>query len=233
MEQQGTEAMGLRTASAARAVHIVDDDPQVRRALWFFLEAEGYSPRAFSSGADLLAELDQLPLAPMLLDLNMADTDGFQVLEEVKRRTPAAPVIVITGHGDVTRAVRAMKMGALDFVEKPFDDTALLGAVEAAMALLEEAIEQAWQAQDARQRVAALSAREQEVLCCLVGGKSNKVIAYDLGLSPRTVEMHRANMMQRLGVRTLPDALRIAHLAKVEARPSPASPSKLESHSQS
>lgn len=197
-----------------RAIHVVDDDAQVRRSLWFFLDAGGYAPRVFSNGADLLAELDHLPVAPLLLDLEMIEPNGFQVLEQLRTRATAIPVIIITGHGDVAGAVRAMKLGAMDFIEKPFDNTALLGMIEDAFAALSRSIEEGQQTNDARQRIAALSARERQVLDCLAAGGSNKTIAHDLGLSPRTVEMHRANMMQRLDVRTLPDALRLVHLAQ-------------------
>lgn len=198
------------------AIHIVDDDSGVRQSLWFFLTAAGYAPRVFSNGTDLLAELDQLPLAPLLLDLNMAEMDGFQVLEAMRKRASAVPVIILTGHGDVAGAVRAMKMGAFDFVEKPFDNETLLASITAAAALMARSTEQDREAREAGRRIAALSAREREVLSCLAAGKSNKVIARELGLSPRTVEMHRANMMQRLGVRGLPDALRLAHLTQLD-----------------
>lgn len=212
-----TQADMAVAAVPPAAVHVVDDDAQVRRSIWFFLDAAGYAPRVFGSGTDLLAELDQLPLAPVLLDLEMAELDGFEILARLKERVPAAPVIIITGHGDIPRAVKAMKMGAADFVQKPFDENALLNSVEASVESLARSTEQARQARDAERRVAALSTREREVLSCLAAGRSNKVIAHDLGLSPRTVEMHRANMMHRLGARNLLEALKVAQLARLDA----------------
>lgn len=202
---------------AHRAVHIVDDDAQVRRAVWFMLESAGYAPRVFACGEDFLSELDYLPLAPALVDLRMPDLDGFQLLTQIKQRAPAIPVVMLTGHGDIACAVRAMKLGALDFLEKPFDDHVLLNTIESASATMAQTVEQEEQQLDAARRIADLSRREQEVLACLVAGKSNKVIAFDLGLSIRTVEMHRVRMMRRLGVRTLPEALRVAHLGGMTA----------------
>ena len=196
-----------------RAVHIVDDDAHMRRAIWFMLESAGYAPRVFADGEDLLAELDYLPLAPLLCDMSMPGMDGFEVLAEVKRRAPAVPVIMMTGHGDVPFAVRAMKGGVIDFIEKPFRNDVLLEAVEAAAAMLAETVEQDQMMIDAVRRMADLTARERDVLDGLAAGKSNKVIAFDLGLSIRTIEMHRVRMMRRLGARTLPEALRLAHLA--------------------
>lgn len=201
-----------------RAVHIVDDDAQMRRAIWFMLESAGYAPRVFADGEDLLAELDYLPLAPLLSDLSMPGMDGLQLMSRVKARRPALPVIIITAHGDVSRAVEAMKAGAVDFIEKPFGMGELLGAVDAAAAMLEQNVEQDQALVDAALRIAELSAREREVLTCLAAGKSNKVIAFDLNLSVRTVEMHRVRMMRRLSVRSLPEALRLAHLGGLADR---------------
>ena len=191
-------------------VHVLDDDAQVRRSLWFFLTAAGFAPRVFSHGADLLAELDHLPPAPLLLDLYMADLNGFQVLEAMRLRGSMSSVIILTGRGDVSGAVRAMKLGAVDFIEKPFDDEALLAAILKAASSIADSTQKDREARIAKHRLECLSAREREVLACLNAGKSNKLIARDLGLSTRTVEMHRANMMQRLGVRSLPEALKIA-----------------------
>ncbi len=202
------------------AVHVVDDDAQVRRAIWFMLETAGYAPRVFASGEDLLAELDHLPLAPMLTDVHMPGLDGFDVLARVRQRAPAVPVIMVTGHGDVACAVRAMKAGAVDFLLKPIDEDVLVGAVNSAAASLIHSTERDEAQRDAARRIAELSAREQDVLASLVAGKPNKVIAFDLGLSIRTVEMHRVRMMRRLAVRSLPEALRLAHLAGLTAEQS-------------
>lgn len=195
-----------------RAVHVVDDDAQMRRAIWLMLDAAGYAPRVFVDGEDLLAELDHLPPAPLLLDICMPGLNGFELMMRVRRRAPAVPVIMVTANGDIQTAVRAMKDGAVDFLEKPFGMHVLLYAVDAAAGKLSMLIDHDGALRDARRRIAELSAREREVLDALVAGKSNKVIAYDLDLSIRTVEMHRVRMMRRLDVRTLPEALR-AHLA--------------------
>lgn len=215
-------SIGASTARPARrAVHVVDDDAGLRRAVWFLLESAGYAPRVFASGDDLLAELEHLPPAPVLVDLHMPRLDGFDVLDQVRRRTPAIPVVMMSAHGNVACAVRAMKSGAVDFVEKPFDDARLLDAVEAATERLARTIAQDEARLDAARRIAALSAREREVLAGLAAGKSNKVIAFERGLSIRTVEMHRVRMMRRLAARTLSEALRLAHLAGLDPAPPP------------
>ncbi|HWK36507.1 response regulator transcription factor [Sphingomonas sp.] len=197
-------------------VHVVDDDAQVRRAVWFLLESAGYAPRVFACGDDLLAELDELPLAPVLVDLCPPGFAGFDLLDQVRQRTPTVPVVVMSGHGDVACAVRAMKSGAIDFIEKPFADDTLLTAVATATGVLARTLAQGEAQRDATRRIAALSAREKEVLASLAAGKSNKVIAFDLALSIRTVEMHRVRMMRHLAARTLAEALRLAHLAGLD-----------------
>jgi two-component system response regulator FixJ len=198
-------------------VFIVDDDAHLRRAVWYLLESTGYVPRVFASGEDLLAELEYLPPAPMLIDLHMPGLDGLHLLGEVKQRIPIIPVVMMSGHGDIECAVKAMKLGAQDFVEKPFADERLLAAVATATAALTQAMEHEEDLLYATRRIAELSAREAEVLAGLAAGQSNKVIAFTLGLSIRTVEMHRVRMMRRLAVRTLSEALRLAHLAGLEA----------------
>jgi two-component system response regulator FixJ len=199
-----------RTETERLPVHVLDDDAQVRRSLWFFLTAAGYAPRVFSHGGDFLAELEHLPPAPLLLDLYMGDLNGFQVLEAMRSHDSTSLVIVLTGQGDVSGAVKAMKLGAADFIEKPFNDDELLAAILKASSAIADLSQKDREARSAKHLLECLSGREREVLACLNAGKSNKLIARDLGLSTRTVEMHRANMMQRLGVRSLPEALKIA-----------------------
>jgi two-component system response regulator FixJ len=140
--------------------------------------------------------------------------DGLQVQEALNERGIALPVIIMTGHGDVTLAVQAMKAGAVDFIEKPFEKAVVLGAIEQAFARLDRSAKAQQRAEEAQVQLQALTPREREVLDGLAGGLPNKTIAYDLGISPRTVEIHRANVMTKLGVRSLSEALRIAFAAQ-------------------
>ncbi len=145
--------------------------------------------------------------------------DGLEVQAELNARGIAMPVIVLTGHGDIGTAVTAMKGGAVDFIEKPFEKAVLLKAIETAFHRLYRTGEAVASEQEAQVRLAALTQREQDVLRGLVRGHPNKTIAYDLGISPRTVEVHRANVMSKLGVRSLSEALRIAFAAGLEGEP--------------
>ena len=200
-------------ARAARAVHVVDDDDAVRRALAMLFRSAGIPVEAHPSG---LAFLEALPflredaVGCVLTDVRMPSLDGLELLRRLKEGGFRRPVLVMTAHGDVSTAVRAMKAGAVDFVEKPFEDDTLLAAIDAALGT-----PQAAGADDAAERVAALSPREREVLDLLIAGKPNKHIARDLGLSPRTVEVHRARMMARLGVGSLAEAVRLAVQAEL------------------
>jgi len=151
----------------------------------------------------------------ILLDVRMPQMDGLEVQKELNERGIAMPVIILTGHGDVSIAVSAMKAGAVDFIEKPFEKAVLLAAIESAFERLADVEGRATRAADATIRIAALSGREQDVLKGLARGLPNKTIAYDLGISPRTVEVHRANLMTKLGVRSLSEALRIAFSAGI------------------
>lgn len=197
----------------SRIVYIVDDDAIVRASLAFFLKSAGFSSRSFAGGRDFVADVASLPLGCVLLDIRMPDLDGFDVLTALGGRTAAMPTIVMTGHGDVATAVRAMKLGASDFLEKPCDEDTMMATLERAFVTLEDHALDLTTQEAARAIVARLTQREDDVLRGLIEGRSNKVLAYELGLSVRTVEMHRASMMERLGVRTLPDALRIAFRA--------------------
>ncbi|ODP37854.1 hypothetical protein BFL28_01680 [Sphingomonas turrisvirgatae] len=193
----------------------------MRRALWYMLETAGYAPRVFAESQDYLDELDYLPIAPLVADLWIPGMDGLALLDTVKCRRPATPVILMTGGGDVACAVRAMKGGAFDFLQKPLEQATLLAIVAAAAVQLRDDAQRDQSMIEAIRRVEALSTREREVLACLAAGKPNKIIAFDLGLSIRTIEMHRVRMMRRLGVRGLPEALRIAHLAGLDSAPCP------------
>ena len=191
-------------------VYIVDDDTDVGESLAFFLESAGFVPRIFADARAFVATAASLPPGCVLLDVRMPDIDGFEVLERLKLKQVPLPVVVMTGHGDVVTAVRAMKLGADDFIEKPCEESVLLDILAQVFASLEGRIEQAARRQDAKTRLRALTDREREVLVALLGGRSNKVVAFELDISVRTVEMHRAAMMERLHVRTFAAALRIA-----------------------
>lgn len=200
----------------AYSVYVVDDDRDVRRSLSFMLGASDIRSHPFGSGEDFLDALPDLAPGCVLLDLRMPQMDGFHVMAELARREVDWPVIVMTGHGEVPIAVRAMKLGAIDFVEKPFSEEALLACFGNAFMLLEERRESGTRRRDARERVAQLTARETDVLRGLLAGEANKQLAARLGISLRTVEMHRGNMMERLGVASLAEALRFALEAGLE-----------------
>ena len=174
------------------------------------------SSRPFASGADFLESLGEVEPGCILLDIRMPEIDGFEVMAELARRGIDWPVIVMTGHGEVSIAVRAMKLGAVDFIEKPFDEGLLLSSLERAFGLLRDRGEKAERKRQAEERIASLTAREREVLQGLMGGLPNKVLARRLGISLRTVEMHRANMMDRLQASSLAEALTLAVQAEID-----------------
>lgn len=180
------------------------------------LGSGGLHSRPFASGSDLLDALPELQPGSLLLDVRMPEMDGFQVMAELARMEVDWPVVVMTGHGEVSVAVRAMKLGAVDFLEKPFREDTLLGSLERAFGLLAERGEKSAKKRDALERIAALSCREHDVLRGLMAGHSNKALAKLLDISLRTVEMHRANMMDRLKVGNLAEALTLAVQAEVE-----------------
>jgi len=195
-----------------KLVHVVDDDADVRASLSFLLGGAGYEVQSYPSGEVFVAALPELAPGCLLLDMRMPGLDGFGVLEALSEQKADIPAVVLTGHGDIPQAVRAMKAGAVDFLEKPYERAALLKVVERACALRKPQVQTDHDDGPARQ-IAALSVRERQVLQGLVAGLPNKSIAYDLKISPRTVEIHRAHMMEKLGVRALADALRIAFAA--------------------
>ena len=197
-------------------VYVVDDDREVRRSLSFLLGTADVQSRPFGSGLDFLDALGDLKPGCILLDIRMPEVDGFHVMGELAQRQIEWPVIVMTGHGEVSVAVRAMKLGAVDFIEKPFEEDVLLSSLERAFELLKDRGEAAERRQQAQERVDALTGREREVLQGLMAGMANKVLARRLDISLRTVEMHRANMMDRLGVHSLAEALTLAVQAGVE-----------------
>lgn len=193
-----------------RVVYLVDDEEAIRKSAGFVLSRAGFKVQAYSSGVEFLKQAKAATPGCVLLDVRMPDMDGLEVQAAMAERGIAMPVIVLTGHGDVTTAVQAMKAGAVEFLEKPFEKAALLEALERAFARLERRGSRELEEREARTRIAALTPREKEILEGLAKGYPNKTIAYDLGCSSRTVEVHRASLMQKLDVHSLSDLLRIA-----------------------
>ncbi len=191
-------------------VYIVDDDHAVRDSLQMLLEAMGYAVRVFGSAAEFLSEVASLAYGVLLVDLQMPEIDGLELHRRLVALEIKLPVVVITAHGDISTAVRAMRAGAVDFIEKPFTNGGIVASIQ--MALAERsAVSAADQARDAiRDRMKILSPREREVLEGMVAGHSNKVIAQNLSLSPRTVEIHRARVMDKMQARSLSELVRLA-----------------------
>jgi two-component system response regulator FixJ len=202
-----------------RLVYLVDDDDAVRRSVGFMLKTSGFQVKGYDSGVGFLKDAKALEVGCVLLDIRMPGMDGLEVQEALAEKGVALPVIIMTGHGDVPLSVRAMKAGAVDFIEKPFEKLALLAAIEQAFALLSRTDAAEDRARDATVRLQALTSRERDVLDGLAQGLPNKSIAYDLGISPRTVEIHRANLMTKLKVRSLSEALRIAFAVQYRSNP--------------
>ena len=198
----------------AHLVHVVDDDDAVRRSVSFALKTSGFQVRAYDSGGALLKAAPDLEAGCILLDIRMPGMDGLEVQETLRAKGVTLPVIIMTGHGDVSLAVRAMKAGAIDFIEKPFEKAVLLAAIAQGVSRLDHSAANATEANEAAVKLRLLTPRERDVLEGLAKGLPNKSIAYDLGISPRTVEIHRANLMSKLGVKSLSEALRIAFAAE-------------------
>lgn len=199
-----------------RIVHLIDDDEAIRRSASFMLKTSGFQVKTYASGVELLKDAKELQPGCILLDVRMPEMDGLQVQAALQERGIGYPVIVMTGHGDVSVAVQAMKAGAVDFIEKPFEKAVLMSAIEEGFCRIERAGRSQGRAEEAQVRLQALTPREHEVLEGLVRGHPNKTIAYDLEISPRTVEIHRANLMSKLGVASLSEALRIAFAAGLD-----------------
>lgn len=198
-----------------RTVHLVDDDEAIRRSASFMLKTSGFTVRAFASGVELLKEA-ALTEGCILLDVRMPIMDGLEVQQKLRANGVNLPVIIMTGHGDIDVAVQAMKHGAIDFIEKPFEKAVLLSAIEEGFSRLEHAGRSHARAIEARVVLGALTPREQDVLKGLARGHPNKTIGFDLGISSRTVEIHRANLMSKLDVASLSGALRIAFAAELD-----------------
>lgn len=200
--------------SEGKLVHVVDDDDSVRRSVGFLLKTSGHLVKSYGSGTELLKEAKQLEPGCILLDIRMPGMEGLEVQQELQKLGVALPVIIMTGHGDIPLSVRAMKAGAIDFIEKPFAKAVLITAIEEAFRSMSRSGSDRERAKSAIVRLQALTPRERDVLDGLAKGLPNKTIAYDLGISPRTVEIHRANLMTKLEVRSLSEALRLAFAAE-------------------
>jgi two-component system response regulator FixJ len=199
-----------------RTVHVVDDDDDVRESAALLLESSGYNALTYPSGVEFLAKLDPAVPACVLLDIHMPQMDGIEVQRQLLDRGVNFPVIVLTGQGDVSIAVQAMKNGAFEFLEKPYLNDVLLEATRDAFTKLEASTEDRAMTAQAREQVAKLTNREMQVMRALLTGLPNKLIAYELGISVRTVEIYRANVMEKLDARSLSAAVRIALAAGVE-----------------
>ena len=197
-----------------RLVHIVDDDDSVRRSVAFMLRHAGFDTESHVSGVQFLKEAKHAKRGCVLLDIRMPGMDGMQVQQEMATQGIDMPIIMLTAHGEIDLAVKAMRAGAVDFIEKPYEKDHLVSVLEEAFSRLGRNSERKMLASEAKIRLASLTGRERDVLNGLVAGYPNKTIAYDLGISPRTVEIYRANMMEKLRVRSLSEALRIAFIAE-------------------
>lgn len=194
-------------------IHVVDDDRAVRDSLSFVLGASDLAVRTYESALQLLEQVETLERGVIITDVRMPGMSGLDLVARLGERGASHPVIVLTGHADVAMAVEAMKAGVVDFLEKPFDDEALLAAVEVGRQRLEGAAGRQAEQDDIRARIAQLTPREKDVFEAIAAGESNKSAAQKLGISPRTVEIYRANVMEKMRARTLSDLVRMALLA--------------------
>lgn len=195
-------------------VHVIDDDEAMRASLAFLLDTSGLTARSYDSATSFLETFDAAAPGVLVTDVRMPEMTGLELVRRLKARNLDMPIIMITGHGDVSLAVEAMKAGVVDFLEKPFAEQRLLDAIRSAMAQSAKADNDHAERERAKQALASLSPREQEVLEGVVAGKLNKVIAHELGISPRTVEVYRANVMSKTGAHGLSELVRMVLLAR-------------------
>lgn len=200
----------MNSPQTASTVYIVDDDEAVRDSLRWLLEANNYRVRAFPSGESFLAEYDEKRPGVLIVDVRMPGMSGLELQEQLIARKSTMPIVFITGHGDVPMAVSTIKKGAIDFLEKPFDETDLREIVGRMFEQANERLSQAQAQREHEAMLARLTAREQQVLERIVAGRLNKQIADDLGISIKTVEAHRANIMEKLQVTTVADLMKVA-----------------------
>jgi two-component system, LuxR family, response regulator FixJ len=194
-------------------VYVIDDDEASRQSLAFLLQAADFNVHTYASATVFLDLASKLGWSCVITDVRMPGMSGIELLRRLKELDVNVPVIVITGHGDVPLAVEAMKVGAADFLEKPFDDDVLLSSVRTALAQRDGDKRRHGERAEIESRLAVLSPRERDVLSGLVSGRANKQIAYDLGISPRTVEIYRANLMNKMQAGSLSELVRMALIA--------------------
>ncbi len=196
-----------------RVIHLVDDDDALRHSASFMLRHAGYEVITYPGGKPFLDAVGTAERGCVLLDVRMPDMDGLAVQDAMNTRQAGLPVIILTGHGDVAIAVKAMKAGAVDFIEKPYEKGVLIDTIQRAFERLDQKVSNEMLESEARRRVANLTDRETDVLKGLAQGMTNKMIAASLSISPRTVEIHRANLMQKMDTESLSETLRIAFAA--------------------
>jgi len=191
-------------------VYVIDDDEAMRDSLQFLLESAGFTVRLFETAVNFLEALPGLEFGCVVSDVRMPGVDGIELLKRMKASHNHFPVVIMTGHGDVPLAVEAMKLGAVDFLEKPFEDDRLIGMIEIAIRQAAPAAKSEALAQDIAARVATLSPRERQVMDGLIAGLSNKLIARDYDISPRTIEVYRANVMTKMQANSISELVRLA-----------------------
>lgn len=225
-----TTLANTTTPTDRPCVHVVDDDPGVRQGLRFLFETIGHTVRTYSSVADFLAVVEPDPRGCLVLDVRMPGESGLDLLDRADARGLRLPIVMLTGHGDVPMAVRAMKAGAVEFLSKPCADQVLIEAIARALSLDERQREQRRARESARAKLGRLTPREREVLEHIVAGKSNKQTGATLGIAEKTVEVHRASLMTKLACQTLPDLVRAWILATGNLQPSGAAPHAQAEH---
>ncbi|WP_426424418.1 response regulator FixJ [Bradyrhizobium genosp. A] len=191
-------------------IYVIDDDDAMRDSLNFLLDSSGYSVTLFDDAQRFLEALPGLAFGCIVSDVRMPGIDGIELLKRMKAQHSPFPILIMTGHGDVPLAVEAMKLGAVDFLEKPFEDDRLIAMIETAIRQAEPAAKSEAIAQDVAARVASLSPRERQVMEGLVAGLSNKLIAREYDISPRTIEVYRANVMTKMQAGSLSELVRLA-----------------------
>jgi len=198
----------------APVIFVVDDDSDVRESMRALLEASGFLAETFASAGSFLGSAWNGRAGCLIADVRMPDMDGLELQEELVRRKASLPVIIMTGHGDVPLAVRAMKAGAIDFLEKPVDDGLLIDSIRRALDAAASSASASAEAEEALSRIAALTDRERQVMDLMAAGRPNKIIAYELDISPRTVEIHRARVMEKMRAKSLAELVRMVVAAR-------------------